>query len=398
MRNKQLNRICPICGNKTGNILGNVQMSLGSGVKLPNEYDITTCTICGFAYADTTSTQKDYNAYYASDNCYAYEGDLRKKRKSRLIDNQVSFLQKYVDVNESIIDIGCGSGDLLVALKNRGYHYLCGLDPAQSSIARLKKLGISGVQKNMFEAWEGKYDVLLVSAVLEHIYDLNEFINICLSHLNSHGKIYIQVPAVEGFEKYYQSKPNYFNHEHINYFSKISLSNLLGKHGCKAILSSNTGEYFINESSVGYELVLQNIFVYDKSLEYELKKDIQSERSIVNYLRQYENEEKSLIKLVEAGGKGHDRVVWGAGSLSMQLMVNEEFARSVVFFVDNNQAKIGKDICGKKVYSPEILYNEKYADLPILVCCMQYVDDIVKQIYEMQIKNEVIIYNDMHID
>lgn len=82
----------------------------------------------------------------------------------------------------------------------------------------------------------------------------------------------------------------------------------------------------------------------------------------------------------------------GAGSLAMSLMANESLAKHIGGFVDNNVTKIGKKIMGKEIHSPEILKENKFKDHLVLIVCMRYSNSILKQIHEMEIQNEVIVY------
>lgn len=236
------------------------------------------------------------------------------------------------------------------------------------------------------------FDTITSIAVLEHIRDLEGFFSIMLSHLRKGGKIFIVVPAVEGFERYYQHKANYFNHEHINYFSKISLNNILKKYGCKS-MTDTQGEFYISENNSGTkDLVLQDMFCYEGDAKCQQNRDTISKKSITGFLKNYKKEEQRINEISGILAKeDKECIVWGAGSLSMQLMSNEKFAEKVAFFVDNKE-KVGKDIAGKRIYAPDILENRQYSDLLILVVCMQHSDDIVRQINERKIENGVLIY------
>lgn len=79
-----------------------------------------------------------------------------------------------------------------------------------------------------------KYDCLIVSHVLEHICDLNSFIEQISENINDDGFLYIEIPNAEFYHK--MTVKMYpplqeVNLEHINFFSKYSLNKLLVKHG-----------------------------------------------------------------------------------------------------------------------------------------------------------------------
>jgi uncharacterized Zn finger protein len=65
MNKKKSIRKCPICQEENGEILHTQKFVLPEGHPLSNGYDILCCDRCGFVYADTTVSQKDYDIFYA---------------------------------------------------------------------------------------------------------------------------------------------------------------------------------------------------------------------------------------------------------------------------------------------------------------------------------------------
>lgn len=396
MKKRELNRLCPICAGKQGEILTHVHMTLGAGIKIPDSYDVVSCENCGFTFADVNANQDVYNEYYASDNCYSCEGDIKALGKNVSIECMKNFILKYVKKDERILDIGCGSGDLLKILKRNGYVDLTGLDPSQASLERLKELGIKTIKRNIFEPIqenEVRYNTIISTCVMEHILDLNNFLKIVESYLEQDGRFFVVVPSVEGFQKYYQLKPNYFNHEHINYFSKVSLKNLMMKHSLFS-LTENDGEYYCVGSDLEkQDLMLENIFEINKEKQKNIEYDSKSKESIEKYIIMDNKASKKLDAIIKKVNDENRRlIIWGAGSLAMTLMANDNFAEYVDGFVDNNDTKIGKNILGKEVYTPEILKGEKFKDHLLLIACMRYSDSILRQIHDVGIDNEVIVY------
>ena len=60
MNQKKSLRNCPICQEENGEILHTQNFVLPEGHPLSNGYDILCCDRCGFVYADTTVSQKDF--------------------------------------------------------------------------------------------------------------------------------------------------------------------------------------------------------------------------------------------------------------------------------------------------------------------------------------------------
>lgn len=282
---KKLFRQCPICGNTYGTVLHTIKIGLPESVDLPSEYDVVCCDKCGFACADVDASQEKYNLYYDHFNMYSQDPVL----KAKLIGNRemvlCRILTKYADHSARILDVGCGAGGLLQCLRREGFFDICGIDPSVYSIEILKENGINGQVLNVFddipEEMKGAFDVVLFTAVLEHIYDLNLCVKQLERYLKDNGILYIVVPAVENMGKVYSKIPDNFNHEHINYFSLVSLDNLFRKHG---FTRENPDDECIGPSE---EEKTRIIAIYKKSSkEQKTIKDEISKKAIQTYLEE----------------------------------------------------------------------------------------------------------------
>jgi FlaA1/EpsC-like NDP-sugar epimerase len=87
---------------------------------------------------------------------------------------------------------------------------------------------------------------------LEHIYDLDNFIQKVSINIKQDGYLYIEVPNGEFYNKIVNICPlQEINLEHINFFSKIALQKLLSKHEfyCSQIMDDffilNNDKYFV---------------------------------------------------------------------------------------------------------------------------------------------------------
>lgn len=93
----------------------------------------------------------------------------------KMTQNRWDFLKKYVpsDKKSTILDIGCGFGFALIALKENGYENLLGVDNSVEQLGVARKLGIETLETKDTLAWldenKEKYDFILLIDVLEHI-------------------------------------------------------------------------------------------------------------------------------------------------------------------------------------------------------------------------------------
>lgn len=287
-------------------------------------------------------------------------------------------------------------GDLLKGLKQRGFHDLYGIDPSKKSIESLRGEGIEGSVGNIFdevpEDLRGKFDIVCCTAVMEHIYDVNGAVKRVMQYMNpQNGKLFLDVPAVEGFEKYAAKLPNYFNHEHINYFSLKTLDNLLATVGLTRINNDVDSFYACSIKNHMPELVLQGIYRYSKE-DRGLAKDTQSIEAVKRYFAMIEKENNQEVQSVkELVFREKKVIIWGTGAFSMWLLRQiPEIEKNLVCFIDNNVEKQGTVLCGKRVYGADYLTEEK-EDAVIVICSMQNSREIADQIDKMNIGREYLI-------
>ena len=91
-----------------------------------------------------------------------------------------------------------------------------------------------GFAKFFQEERNEKYDVVLMSHVLEHLYFPKDVIKNIREILHSNGYLYIEVPSVEGFSNH-KIKNEIMSFTHLWHFTVKSLINLIEKQGFVSI-------------------------------------------------------------------------------------------------------------------------------------------------------------------
>jgi len=80
------------------------------------------------------------------------------------------FMPKNKDI--SILDIGCGAGQLLYVLRSEGYTNIFGIDTGKEQVELTKQKGIQSEQITDLEAWlsshRDEFDVITLAATIEH--------------------------------------------------------------------------------------------------------------------------------------------------------------------------------------------------------------------------------------
>jgi len=330
-------RCCPICNSSQMEIIHHISMILPEKIDLPNDYNVVVCGQCGFSYADVLASQEKYNTYYSHYNVYGKSTALKNEYDRYINEKRFALLKKYVSPNSHIIDLGCGNGSFLLFLKEHGFDNLVGLDPSRECIATLSTQGIECYMGNIFDSVADKlknaFDVVIFTDVIEHIYDLNLFISRCQMYSKFQGTLFIAAPDVEGFSRYMRKIPNYFNHEHINYFSLFSLDNLLCNYQFRRISNARESRVVLH-CKTWVEKELMAVYCKDNEKKLQLKKDLVSEKSINQYFEMVQDILNNKIsKFSQILNDYDDVIIWGTGAYTSQLLVQyPELVRKVIFF------------------------------------------------------------------
>src|SRR3972149_1451522 len=226
-----LQRACPVCQNVIGaEVLHTQQFALPDNYPLPGKYDVVACGKCGFVYADTPANQDDYDKYYGEMSKYDMNYTCAD---SLLYVDRAAWINSFIrNRSDSIIDIGCGNGQLLLELQKLGLSDLTGLDPSEKCISDLKEKGINVITSSIFSVSAGrKYDCAILSGVLEHIYGVKEIMETMKQLIKPCGQLFVCVPDASRYRDYDLVPFDYFNVEHINHFDETSLLDLGLRHG-----------------------------------------------------------------------------------------------------------------------------------------------------------------------
>lgn len=382
MNMKTLLRVCPICGSMEGEVLHTQNFILPKNSPLPNSYDITSCIKCGFTFADTPIQQKDYDLYYTllskyEDKRTSTGGGYNAYDLERIETAARAIEQFTLNKTARIIDIGCANGGILKILKKDGYTNLFGLDPSKKCIQEVLDAGITCKQGSILDAnkvFDGeKFDFIILSHVVEHIYDLRKTFEICGQLLNKNGRLYVEVPDATHYKDFYVVPYYYFDSEHINHFDENALSNL----GLSTNFSKVKAEHKIMFVSNRQEYPA--LFVVFEKSDTNSGRFVRSEEAKASICRYIEMskanaESEQLQKLVESQ---EEIYVFGAGNFTLRLLASTDLNKcNIKAFIDNDSNKQGHFLENKPVVSPDILSDFNGT---LVICSALFFEDIERQ-------------------
>lgn len=393
-----MKRSCAVCGSDRKELVYKQKFTIPSNNYFHSGYDVVVCEKCGFAFADNIPDQKTLEQYYRE---MTKKMNLIKRRKNdkektveedwllRQYQQSLVNISKFVEKKMSILDVGCHTGALLAKLKSQGFKNLHGLDmSAYSAKIAKEQHGIKVIVGSVFDELEiGQYDFLILTHVLEHIRELPQFIHGLSRLMKDDALIYIEVPNALEF---YIPKINIqqystdqlepflqFSVEHINYYSKISLYNLMQNNGFEKVFL---------EEQLSAITILASVW---------RKRSTIKDTWIVNGLRRHISDSKEKLKgvslVIENVVKGGKEIyVWGAGLHTQKLLSMTKLAKArIIAFVDSDPDYKGGKLVGKSIINPKKLMKMK--SLPILISSLKFQGEIEQQIKFMGLKNDIIL-------
>lgn len=193
------------------------------------------CEKCGFIHIYPLYSEQDLEFFYK--NLYA------ESTPSYLWYEKVYNVEKWKNPG-SVLDVGCWEGIQLEAFLKKGWQ-CTGLELNNRAASKAARKGIKVYYVSLNDFFtkfkDGKWDVINIAYVLEHVTHPLEILRRLKNHLKEKGIIIIEVPnefspLQLAYLKEYRLSPYWIAlPDHINYFDKQGLQHLVKCAGLKII-------------------------------------------------------------------------------------------------------------------------------------------------------------------
>lgn len=185
-------------------------------------------------------------------------GKILQKVKPIVIPNWLLNI-KLSNYCDKILDVGCGSGNLLFILNNLGFDHLTGIDIYLEN--DLVSKGVSLIRKSIFEL-SGKYSVIMFHHSFEHMDNPKEVLDYAYKLIEDDGCIVIRIPVKDSYawDLYKENWVQIDAPRHSFIFTRESFSHLIQQTGFK-ITHSYSDSYSLQ--FWGSEQYKKNISLFD---------------------------------------------------------------------------------------------------------------------------------------
>ena len=235
---------CPICNVPPSKFIGR-RGGEAHREKLGIEAKIWSCGKCGLIFPNPMPVPRGgLDQHYSVDADDYFSGHDKEVKLVNGLD-LIDRAEKLLGRKGRLLDIGVGRGETLVAAKQRGWD-VEGVEPSEQFADYAEEHADSKIWRGPIEDAdipEESYDVVVLAAVLEHLYNPDEVIRKIASVLKKGGLLYVDVPNENGL--YFKVGNMYqklrgrdwcvnlaptFSPYHLFGFGVRSLHRLLAKH------------------------------------------------------------------------------------------------------------------------------------------------------------------------
>jgi 2-polyprenyl-3-methyl-5-hydroxy-6-metoxy-1,4-benzoquinol methylase len=249
--------------------------------KSKGELIVCFCNSCSMVSQNPIPTEHQVEQYYATEYRQDYKQVFEPKlkhiyRAGNLALDRLGFLTKNNVASGKLLDVGAGGGEFTYVSSQLGFDST-GIEP---------NIGYSNYAKDQYQAnvktgqladVDGKFDVITMFHVMEHIPDPIKTFKKLYDLLNEDGFLFIEVPNIESFS---QSPGNTFFKAHIHYFSAVTLIACASQYFVSADLdnSGNNISILFNRRSSSKD------FELPKKLNIDASRALITQKSWFNYV------------------------------------------------------------------------------------------------------------------
>ncbi len=320
------------------------------------DHHVVVCGHCGLLYTNPCYTPAGFQLLFE-------KAGLSYGHTAGRIVEQVEWLSRHFPLAQSLLDVGCGNGDLLRALPQTIERFGIDVDQhvlndaaQQSPDIRFQGCDFDGLDQLP------QSDVIILFHVLEHLANPGDFLKRLRQLAKAGASLVVEVPVIErAAVEQDRDIVGFFTIQHLTHFSKASLENMLAANGWKVLSAEAMAGYN------GWRVVAEASSVNGMTMAHD-----QTALQAANAYLAVWRDNVALVKKRIQTLHGKPRImVWGAGQHSEYLaLLTELFTLDAEFvMVDSDPLKQGQSYHSIPVLAPEQVPESKWlaGNFPIVI-------------------------------
>ncbi len=192
---------CDLCGSADYHVHLCVQDRIYG---LPGEFSLVQCNACGLLYINPRPTRSNMGAFYPDLDYHAFRpsGGLKSRLLAQRRQNDARALLDGLAQGASALEIGCGTGELLVALREAGAQ-VTGVEPNAAAVkTAVEQHGLT-VHTGMLDDVSlspASFDLILMKYALEHVHSPTDTLRQISTLLKPGGRGVFWIPNAASIE------------------------------------------------------------------------------------------------------------------------------------------------------------------------------------------------------
>lgn len=203
------------------------------------EFKLSVCNNCNFVFTNPVPAKENIGKYYATQKYLSHDtnsngilGNIYKTVRYFNLKSKYNLIGKFKS-HGTVLDIGCGTGEFLNFMKQNNWDSF-GIEPE----LKAKEFAINNYNLEVFpesklnEFSKNKFDLITKWHVLEHVYNLNERLDLIYKLLDNDGIFINALPMIDSpdaikFGKYWAGLdvPRHLHHFSYETFNHLAMNN-----------------------------------------------------------------------------------------------------------------------------------------------------------------------------
>ena len=231
---------CSTCGSREADEVGRSRDH--EFATCDNTFVFVRCRACGLTYLRNRPAPDTLGVIYPPSyyRYAAFLGPLTTRLRAIVQGGRVRMLRRLLPVGATVMEVGCGEGQLLQAIKADGDRSwrVVGVDISEEACDALRRAGLE-MQCAQFEQldWpDGTVDLVIMNQVIEHLADPRACVARAAALLRPGGRLLIETPSVGSWDRDWVAPDRWGGWHcprHWSLYTRDSLTSLLAQQGLR---------------------------------------------------------------------------------------------------------------------------------------------------------------------